>query len=56
MLSEYDAWDVCLRLLDNGLLAKPIHGDRIRFGPPLVMTDDQLEECVDIIKSTLLSI
>jgi ornithine--oxo-acid transaminase len=40
---------------DNGLLAKPTHGDIIRFAPPLVITKDQLEECVDIIKKTILS-
>ncbi|MGL5892614.1 MAG: ornithine--oxo-acid transaminase [Bacteroidia bacterium] len=49
------AWDVCLRLKDNGLLAKPTHGDIIRFAPPLVITEDQLRECVDIIRKTILS-
>lgn len=47
------AWRVCLRLRDNGLLAKPTHGNIIRFAPPLVMTEAQLYECVDIIKRTL---
>ncbi len=47
------AWDICLRLRDNGLLAKPTHGNIIRFAPPLVMTEEQLHECVGIIKKTL---
>ena len=49
------AWDVCLKLRDNGLLAKPTHGDIIRFAPPLVITEAQLMECIDIIKKTILS-
>jgi ornithine--oxo-acid transaminase len=48
-----DAWDVCLALRDNGLLAKPTHGDKIRFAPPLVITPEQIDECVSIIKHTL---
>ena len=47
------AWNICLKLRDNGLLAKPTQGNIIRFAPPLVMTEDQLDECVDIIISTL---
>ncbi|MDQ3050903.1 MAG: ornithine--oxo-acid transaminase [Bacteroidota bacterium] len=50
-----DAWDVCLKLAENGLLAKPTHGDIIRFAPPLVITRDQLLECTAIIRNTLLS-
>ena len=50
-----EAWDVCVALKENGLLAKPTHGDIIRFAPPLVITEEQLMECVDIIKRTLLS-
>ncbi|PDH46503.1 MAG: ornithine--oxo-acid transaminase [Bacteroidetes bacterium MED-G21] len=50
-----EAWDVCLRLRDNGLLAKPTHGDIIRFAPPLVITEAQLMECIEIIKKTILS-
>ena len=50
-----EAWDVCVALKENGLLAKPTHGDIIRFAPPLVITEKQLMECVDIIKRTLLS-
>jgi ornithine--oxo-acid transaminase len=44
-----------MRLRDNGLLAKPTHGDIIRFAPPLVMTEEQLMECIENIKKTLLS-
>lgn len=47
------AWNICLRLRDNGLLAKPTHGNIIRFAPPLVMTEPQLDECVSIITKTL---
>ncbi|TMW50668.1 hypothetical protein DOY81_004236 [Sarcophaga bullata] len=53
--SKHDAWDVCLKLKDNGLLAKPTHGDIIRFAPPLVINEAQLMESVDIIKKTILS-
>lgn len=48
------AWDICVALKDNGLLAKPTHGNIIRFAPPLVMTEDQLMECLGIIRKTLL--
>jgi len=47
------AWEVCLKLAENGLLAKPTHGDIIRFAPPLVITKDQIMECAAIIKKTL---
>ncbi len=47
------AWDICLKLLENGLLAKPTHTNIIRFAPPLVITEDQLFECVDIIKESI---
>ncbi len=47
------AWNICLALRDNGLLAKPTHGNIIRFAPPLVMTKDQLLDCVRIIINTL---
>ncbi|QNJ98905.1 ornithine--oxo-acid transaminase [Constantimarinum furrinae] len=47
------AWNICLRLRDNGLLAKPTHGNIIRFAPPLVMNREQLLECVSIITETL---
>ena len=48
-----NAWDVCLKLAANGILAKPTHGDIIRFTPPLVMTEEQLFECIAIIKKTI---
>lgn len=47
------AWNICLKLRDNGLLAKPTHGNIIRFAPPLVMNEDQLLDCVSIITKTL---
>lgn len=47
------AWEVCLKLAENGLLAKPTHGDIIRFAPPLVITKEQIIECAAIIKKTL---
>ena len=49
------AWDVCVALKDNGLLAKPTHGDIIRFAPPLVINEAQLHECCDIIEKTILA-
>jgi ornithine--oxo-acid transaminase len=49
------AWDICVALADNGLLAKPTHGNIIRFAPPLVMNHDQLMDCVGIIDRTLAS-
>jgi len=52
----FDAMDVCYKLRDNGLLAKPTHGDIIRFAPPLVMTEQQLMEAIDIIKKTVLNL
>lgn len=48
------AWDVCVALMEKGLLAKPTHGDIIRFAPPLVITREQLNECCDIIEGVLL--
>lgn len=48
------AWDVCLRLRDNGLLAKPTHQHIIRFAPPLVINEEQLRQAIDIIKRTLI--
>ncbi|KYG78972.1 ornithine--oxo-acid transaminase [Roseivirga echinicomitans] len=47
------AWDICMALKENGLLAKPTHGNIIRFAPPLVMTEEQLHECCDIIEKTI---
>lgn len=48
------AWDLCVQLKENGLLAKPTHGNIIRFAPPLVMNEEQLMECVAIIEKTIL--
>ena len=53
---EINAWEVCLRLRDNGLLAKPTHGDKIRLAPPLVINEEQIFEAVDILKKTIDSI
>lgn len=47
------AWNICVRLAENGLLAKPTHGNIIRFAPPLVMNEEQLRDCVSIIITTL---
>ncbi len=48
-----EAWDVCLKLKENGLLAKPTHQHIIRFAPPLVITEEQIHEAVEIIKKTI---
>ena len=50
-----EAWDVCMKLRDNGLLAKPTHGHIIRFAPPLVINEEQVMEATNIIKETILS-
>lgn len=50
------AWDVCLRMKDNGLLAKPTHDHIIRFAPPLVITEDQVKEAVEIIKQSMMEL
>lgn len=47
------AWELCLSLKENGLLAKPTHGDKIRFAPPLTINEEQVLECVDIIRRSL---
>jgi ornithine--oxo-acid transaminase len=47
------AYRLCMRLLENGLLAKPTHGDKIRFAPPLCISREQLDECIDIIAASL---
>ena len=47
------AWDICVKLAEAGLLAKPTHGNIIRFAPPLVLTEEQLHDCVDIIESVI---
>ena len=48
-----EAWDVCLKMAENGLLAKPTHGDIIRFAPPLVISEEQILECSGIIKKSV---
>ena len=47
------AWDICLKLRDNGLLAKPTHGNIIRFAPPLIISKPQMDDCISIIINTL---
>ena len=47
------SWDLCLALKENGLLAKPTHGDKIRFAPPLVINKEQILDCVGIIAKSL---
>ncbi|PZX51823.1 ornithine--oxo-acid transaminase [Algoriphagus ratkowskyi] len=49
------AWNICIALKNNGLLAKPTHGNIIRFAPPLVMTEEQIHECCDIIEKSILA-
>jgi ornithine--oxo-acid transaminase len=49
------AWEICLKLRDNGLLAKPTHGNKIRFAPPLVITKEQVLESTAIIRDSILS-
>jgi ornithine--oxo-acid transaminase len=51
--SEQTGWNICLKLRDNGLLAKPTHSYIIRFAPPLVITKKEIDECIAIIKKTL---
>jgi len=47
------AWELCLALKENGMLAKPTHGDKIRLAPPLVITRKEVLECIDIVKESL---
>ncbi|RYZ96056.1 MAG: aminotransferase class III-fold pyridoxal phosphate-dependent enzyme, partial [Proteobacteria bacterium] len=49
------AWDICLKLKENGLLAKPTHDHIIRLAPPLVITETQVKECAEIIHRTFAS-
>ena len=49
------AWNICMQLAENGLLAKPTHGNIIRFAPPLIITKEQLLECVSIIEKVILN-
>ena len=46
------AWDICLKMAEKGLLAKPTHEHIIRFAPPLVITEEELREAIDIIKES----
>ena len=48
------AWNICLKMAENGLLAKPTHGNILRFAPPLTITEDQMHECCDIIERAIL--
>lgn len=48
------AWDLCVEMMNNGLLAKPTHGDKIRFAPPLVINEEQISEAIEIIRKSLL--
>ena len=50
-----EAWDVCLKMAENGLLAKPTHGHIIRFAPPLVITEAELYEAIEIIKKSIIA-
>ncbi|MEO8861231.1 MAG: aminotransferase class III-fold pyridoxal phosphate-dependent enzyme, partial [Ginsengibacter sp.] len=50
---ENAAWKLCMELKENGLLAKPTHGDKIRFAPPLIITKEELKECIKIIEKSL---
>ena len=54
-LGSITAWDICIKLAENGLLAKPTHGDVIRFAPPLIINNEQMDECINIITRTILS-
>jgi ornithine--oxo-acid transaminase len=47
------AWDLCIEMMQNGLIAKPTHGDKIRFAPPLLINAEQIMEAVGIIKKSL---
>ena len=49
-----EAWDVCLKMKENGVLAKPTHGDIIRFAPPLVISEEQLRDAIEIIRKSIL--
>ena len=48
-----EAWDVCLKMAENGLLAKPTHQHIIRFAPPLVITEEEIREAIEIIKESI---
>jgi ornithine--oxo-acid transaminase len=50
------AWEICVRMMENGLLAKPTHGNIIRFAPPLVINEEQMHTCIGIIRDSLISL
>lgn len=52
---NFDAWQICLKMKENVLLPKPTHGDIIRFAPPLVINEAQIDECLSIIEKSLCS-
>lgn len=56
MYLEFDAWKICLKLMENGLLAKNTHGDTIRFSPPLVINEKQIHDALKIIHETINSL
>lgn len=47
------AWDLCVKMQENGLLAKPTHGNIIRFAPPLTITEEEIDACLDIIETSM---
>jgi len=47
------AWDICVAMKENGLLAKPTHGNIIRFAPPLTITESEVDQCLDIIEKSI---
>lgn len=47
------AWELCLKMMENGLLAKPTHGNIIRFAPPLTITETEIDQCLEIIQKSL---
>ncbi len=51
--SSMSAWDVCLQMKENGLLAKPTHGNIIRFAPPLTITEAEIDQCLGIISKSV---
>ena len=51
-IGDKTAWDICLKMMEKGLLAKPTHDDIIRFAPPLCIKEDELREAISIIKAT----
>ena len=52
---KFNAWDMCVKMAENGILAKPTHGDVIRLAPPLTINEKDLRQALDIIKATIMS-